>query len=92
MDGRSQWMQAKTENVSGALGRRTLMAGGGVSAFALGAGGEAASVSEGEFTGPLVGHVDTRSARVWLRPGEKLQKVRSWTCEVKRGSEVVTRA
>ncbi len=31
-------------------------------------------------TGPMVGHVDTESARVWFRPAEPHHALRDWTC------------
>ena len=93
MDGKRQTRQTDSDPQGSGLGRRQLMAGAGVSALALGAGKEAAAAfAEGKFTGPLVGHVDTNSARVWVRPGTQLQSVRGWDCEVQSGGRVVTRA
>jgi phosphodiesterase/alkaline phosphatase D-like protein len=93
MDGKRQARQTASDTKGSGLGRRQLMAGAGVSALALRTGSEsAAAVSEGKFTGPLVGHVDTSSARVWLRPGTQLQSVRGWECEVQSDGQVVARA
>ncbi|MCH2400312.1 MAG: hypothetical protein MK364_14450, partial [Pirellulales bacterium] len=93
MDGKRQAQQTASDTKGSGLGRRQLMAGAGVSALALRTGSEsAAAFSEGKFTGPLVGHVDTSSARVWLRPGTQLQSVRGWECEVQSDGQVVGRA
>ena len=72
------------------LGRRQLMAGAGLSALGLGARRSVgANATQGGFTGPLVGHVDTESARVWLRPDKELQTIRLWVCELLHNEQVV---
>ena len=67
MDGKRQTRQTDSDPQGSSLGRRQLMAGAGVSALALRTGSEsAAAVSEGKFTGPLVGHVDNDKTSAWL--------------------------
>ncbi|MFE2728725.1 alkaline phosphatase D family protein [Kitasatospora sp. NPDC059327] len=39
--------------------------------------------------GPLVGHVDVSTARIWARPGVDPVAFRSWQCEVKANGVVV---
>ena len=76
-----------------ALGRRQLMAGAGLSALALGATrGESDDPTPRRFTGPLVGHVDPHTVRIWIRPGDSLRSVRTWSCSVQRGAQTITEA
>ncbi|GAB3838735.1 alkaline phosphatase D family protein [Kribbella italica] len=40
-------------------------------------------------TGPLVGHVETDQARIWVRPGADHQTVTQWECSVRSSSGAV---
>ena len=42
-------------------------------------------------TGPMVGHVDASSARIWFRPGTNQLKDRSWTCRLSHGGSEVAK-
>jgi len=42
--------------------------------------------------GPMIGHVDSTSAKVWFRPSEDHQDIRQWVCSVEANGVEVTSA
>ena len=44
-------------------------------------GRPAAAADDGAALGPMVGHVDAQSARIWFRPAEADRRHRRWRCE-----------
>ena len=40
-------------------------------------------------TGPMIGHVDEKSARIWFRPSDDLRSFRRWKCMIKSGGSTV---
>ncbi|MGI9457472.1 MAG: alkaline phosphatase D family protein [Aeoliella sp.] len=40
-------------------------------------------------TGPMIGHVEDKSARIWFRPSDDHRTVREWTCSLRLDGKLV---
>ncbi|WP_217710454.1 alkaline phosphatase [Streptomyces sp. NA04227] len=76
------------------INRRTLLAGGVAAALtatapatAAAAEGSAAPAAPEPAAGPLVGHVDTGTARIWARPGLDPTRYTRWRCTYRTGQD-----